>query len=58
MFLNVTAEEKGLLGSEYYASKPVYPLATTVADINMDALDPNGPAQEFLAVGQREVRIC
>ncbi|HEX5185168.1 MAG TPA: M28 family metallopeptidase, partial [Allosphingosinicella sp.] len=38
VFLAVTAEEKGLLGSEYYASHPLYPLATTVADINTDAL--------------------
>ncbi|MEP6940538.1 MAG: M28 family metallopeptidase [Rudaea sp.] len=51
VFLNVTAEEKGLLGSEYYASKPVYPLATTVADINMDALDPNGLAKNFSQSG-------
>jgi Zn-dependent M28 family amino/carboxypeptidase len=33
----VTAEEKGLLGSEYYADNPLYPLGTTVADLNMDA---------------------
>jgi Zn-dependent M28 family amino/carboxypeptidase len=51
VFLNVTAEEKGLLGSEYYASKPLYPLATTVADINMDALDPNDPAKNFSQSG-------
>ncbi|WP_295918842.1 M28 family peptidase, partial [uncultured Xanthomonas sp.] len=36
VFMAVTAEEKGLLGSEYYASKPLYPLARTVAVINMD----------------------
>ena len=51
IFLNVTAEEKGLLGSEYYASKPLYPLAKTVADINTDALDPNGPARNFSQSG-------
>ena len=51
LFLNVTAEEKGLLGSEYYASKPLYPLATTVADINMDALDPMGPAKNWSQSG-------
>jgi len=51
VFLNVTAEEKGLLGSEYYASKPLYPLAKTVADINMDALDPVGPAKNFSQSG-------
>ncbi|NNC24877.1 M20/M25/M40 family metallo-hydrolase, partial [Salinisphaera sp. USBA-960] len=40
VFLAVTAEEKGLLGSEYYSAKPLYPLAKTVAVINTDALDP------------------
>jgi Zn-dependent M28 family amino/carboxypeptidase len=51
IFLNVTAEERGLLGSEYYSSKPLYPLAKTVADINMDALDPEGPARNFSTSG-------
>ena len=51
VFLNVTAEEKGLLGSEYYSAKPLYPLAKTVADINMDALDPVGPARNFTVTG-------
>lgn len=51
VFLNVTAEEKGLLGSDYYASKPLYALAKTVAVINMDALDPNGPARNFTTSG-------
>ncbi|HEY0229913.1 MAG TPA: M28 family metallopeptidase [Dokdonella sp.] len=51
VFLNVTAEEKGLLGSEYYASKPLYPIGRTVADINMDALDPMGPARNFTTSG-------
>ena len=51
VFLNVTAEEKGLLGSEYYASKPLYPLGKTVAVINMDALDPHGPARDFSTSG-------
>jgi len=51
VFLNVTAEEKGLLGSEYYASKPLYPLAKTVAVLNMDALDPMGPARNFSTSG-------
>ena len=51
VFLNVTAEEKGLLGSEYYASKPLYPLAKTAGVINMDALDPMGPARNFTTSG-------
>ncbi|HET8764517.1 MAG TPA: M28 family peptidase, partial [Rhodanobacter sp.] len=51
VFLAVTAEEKGLLGSEYYASHPLYPLATTVAVINMDALNPGGRARNFSISG-------
>ena len=46
-----TAEEKGLLGSEYYAANPVYPLETTVAGFNMDALAPTGPSRDVLVVG-------
>jgi Zn-dependent M28 family amino/carboxypeptidase len=57
VFLNVTAEEKGLLGSEYYASKPLYPLGTTVADINMDALDPHGPARNFTISGSAKLDL-
>jgi Zn-dependent M28 family amino/carboxypeptidase len=51
VFLNVTAEEKGLLGSEYYAANPLYPLAKTVAVLNMDALDPGGRAHDFTTSG-------
>jgi len=36
LFLLVSGEEKGLLGSEYYASHPVFPLENTIADINVD----------------------
>ncbi|MBF6023900.1 M28 family metallopeptidase [Lysobacter niastensis] len=57
VFLAVTAEEKGLLGSEYYASKPLYPLAKTVADINMDALDPHGPARNFTTSGSAKQEL-
>ncbi len=42
VFLIVTAEEKGLLGSLYYATHPIYPGATTVADLNIDALHATG----------------
>ena len=51
VFLAVTAEEKGLLGSEFYASKPLYPLGKTVAVINMDALGPGGVARNFSTSG-------
>jgi Zn-dependent M28 family amino/carboxypeptidase len=57
VFLNVTAEEKGLLGSEYYAANPLYPLATTVGVLNMDALDPHGPARNFTISGSAELGL-
>jgi len=36
LFLTVTGEEKGLLGSEYYTDHPVFPLESTMADLNTD----------------------
>jgi Zn-dependent M28 family amino/carboxypeptidase len=36
LFMTVTGEEKGLLGSEYYSEHPVFPLANTVVDLNID----------------------
>jgi len=38
MILNVSAEEKGLLGSQYYTENPIFPLANTVADLNIDMI--------------------
>ncbi|ESQ91685.1 peptidase M20 [Asticcacaulis sp. AC460] len=46
-----TAEESGLLGSEYYASNPVYPLSKTVAGINMDALNVSGRTRDVAVTG-------
>jgi Zn-dependent M28 family amino/carboxypeptidase len=57
VFLAVTAEEKGLLGSEYYASNPVYPLAKTVGMINMDAFSPNGMARNFTISGTAKLDL-
>lgn len=51
LFLSVTAEEQGLLGSKYYAANPVYPLNHTVADINMDILNWYGPTHDITVVG-------
>jgi Zn-dependent M28 family amino/carboxypeptidase len=51
LFLAVTAEEQGLLGSEYYAMQPLYPLATTLADINMDALNVSGRTKDLTIIG-------
>jgi len=52
-----TAEEKGLLGSEYYAANPVYPLESTVAGFNIDALSPTGRAHDVLVVGSGQTDI-
>ena len=57
VFLAVTAEEKGLLGSEYYAANPLYPLGQTVAVLNMDALDPHGPSRNFTTSGSAKVDL-
>jgi Zn-dependent M28 family amino/carboxypeptidase len=50
-FLSVTAEEAGLLGSQYYADNPIYPLATTVAGFNMDGMNMHGPTRDVVVVG-------
>ena len=57
LFLAVTAEEKGLLGSEYYAAYPLYPLAETAGVINMDALSPYGPARNFTISGSAKLDL-
>jgi len=51
LFLAVTAEEQGLLGSEYYAENPLYPLKNTLADINMDEVNVWGPTKDITIVG-------
>jgi Zn-dependent M28 family amino/carboxypeptidase len=57
VFLAVTAEEKGLLGSEYYASNPVYPLDQTAGVINMDALSPYGTTNNFTISGSAKLDL-
>jgi len=52
VFLAVTAEEQGLLGSEYYASHPIFALNKTVADLNMDALGSYGETNDFAITGK------
>jgi Zn-dependent M28 family amino/carboxypeptidase len=51
LFLSVTAEEKGLLGSQYYAEHPLYPLAKTLAEINMDGQNLLGPTKDIELIG-------
>lgn len=51
VFLAVTCEEQGLLGSAYYAQNPIYALCQTAAVINMDALNIFGPMKDMTIVG-------
>ena len=51
VFLAVTGEEQGLLGSEYYVQNPLYPLAKTVADINMECLNWSERTRDMVIVG-------
>jgi Zn-dependent M28 family amino/carboxypeptidase len=51
LFLSVTAEEQGLLGSQYYAVTPIYPLRKTLANINMDGLNVHGRTKDLTLIG-------
>ena len=51
LFIALTAEEQGLLGARYYAANPLHPLARTVANLNMDGLNPWGRTLDFAIVG-------
>ena len=51
LFLAVTAEEQGLLGSRYYGENPLYPAAQTVAALNMDVLNQWGRTRDLTIVG-------
>jgi Zn-dependent M28 family amino/carboxypeptidase len=50
VFMAVTAEESGLLGARWYAAHPLYPLAKTLADINMDIPNPWGRSRSIVSV--------
>ncbi|HEX6560183.1 MAG TPA: M20/M25/M40 family metallo-hydrolase, partial [Longimicrobiales bacterium] len=51
VFLNVSGEEKGLLGSQYFSEHPAVPLSSIVADINIDMIGRNAP-DSVVAIGQ------
>jgi Zn-dependent M28 family amino/carboxypeptidase len=57
VFLSVTAEEKGLLGSEYYATHPLYPLALTAAVYNTDGGNVTGPTHDVSLSGDGKVSL-
>lgn len=52
VFLLVTAEEQGLLGSEYYVENPIFPLAKTVCNLNMDGVNPIGLMKDLTITGK------
>ena len=57
VFLAVTAEESGLLGSKYYAENPVFPLNQTVGGVNMDAFSMAGPAKNLTVIGMGKSQL-
>ena len=57
VFLAVTAEESGLLGSQWYAEHPIYPIELTVANINMDNLNTFGRMHDVVVVGARSSEL-
>ena len=57
LFLAVTAEEKGLLGSEYYGTHPLYPLGTTVGMLNTDSMGVHGPSRDFSISGSAKLGL-
>ena len=57
VFLAVTAEEQGLWGSAWYAANPVYPKEQTVANINMDGINPYGNMKDVMVVGSGQSEL-
>jgi len=57
VFLAVTSEEEGLLGSAYYTQHPIFPLNKTVANLNMDAFSALGATRDvsIVGIGQTEI---
>ena len=51
IFLAVTLEESGLLGSAFYVQNPIFPLKRTVAALNMDAIPWGGPTRDVSVIG-------
>jgi Zn-dependent M28 family amino/carboxypeptidase len=52
LFLALTAEEKGLLGSKHYAAHPLYPLEKTLAVLNMDSMNVWGKTRDIVSIGR------
>lgn len=52
IFMSVTAEEQGLLGSQYYVQNPIYPVEKTVANINIDGLNAYTKTKDIVIIGE------
>jgi Zn-dependent M28 family amino/carboxypeptidase len=52
VFAAWTAEERGLLGAEHYATSPLFPMDKAVANLTLDTLQPNGPARDVVLIGK------
>jgi len=57
VFLALTAEEKGLLGAKHYARQPLFPLGRTLANINMDSMNPWGRTRDVTVIGLGQTTI-
>jgi Zn-dependent M28 family amino/carboxypeptidase len=57
VFLAVTAEEQGLWGSAFYAENPVFPREKTVANINMDMMNPFGRTNDIVVIGKGQSEL-
>jgi Zn-dependent M28 family amino/carboxypeptidase len=57
LFFMPTLEESGLLGSQYYAARPIFPMDHTVADIAVDALPIIGPAHDMTVIGKGQSEL-
>jgi Zn-dependent M28 family amino/carboxypeptidase len=57
LFLSTTGEEQGLLGARYYAQHPLFPLEKTLADINMDIMNPWGRAKSIVSISYGQTTL-
>ncbi|MGH9520980.1 MAG: M28 family metallopeptidase [Terriglobales bacterium] len=57
LFMAVTGEEQGLLGSRYYAEHPLYPLKNTALDINMDGMNMLGKTTDIVEIGRGQSNV-
>ncbi|SKB65434.1 Zn-dependent amino-or carboxypeptidase, M28 family [Daejeonella lutea] len=57
IMLSVTAEEQGLWGSAYYAQNPIYPVNKTVANINIDGINPNESTRDIITIGKGQSEL-